>query len=289
MPRFYPALDISWSSPPGQEDLEQVLATVDDEAPVAVEDLIAGQRIFFSSAAARDRAIDLVKALARDWRIASLDVSDEDWAERSQTSLAPVRAGRFTIVPGMDKDLGGPSATAEVIVINPSMGFGTGHHASTRLCLTLMQQIPLAGKAALDVGTGSGILAIAARKLGASVVVAIEPDRDAMQSARENCELNGEQDTIDLRDIDLGHAAGAVARTFDVVIANLTGALIARHAGVLAGLTGAGGRLIASGFQIYEADDVADALGNAGLRMAQKIEEEGWVALSASPTSSTTR
>ena len=277
MPRFYPALEICWSNPPGQEFLEELLAAVDDEAPLAVEDMLAGQRIFFASTESRDRAIELVKALAPHYAVASLDISDEDWAERSQASLEPVRVGGFVVVPG--KDLGGRTTTSEVIFINPSMGFGTGHHASTRLCLNLMQQIPLARTAVLDVGTGSGILAIAARKLGAAIVVAIEPDADALQSARENCETNGVQDTVDLRDVDLGRAAIALGRAFELVLANLTGALIARHARVLSGLTADGGRLIASGFQIYEADDVAGALEDVGLRVAQRIEEEGWVGL----------
>jgi ribosomal protein L11 methyltransferase len=284
VPRFYPALEISWSNPPGQEFLDDLLAAVDDEAPLAVEDLIAGQRIFFGSAESRDRAIELVKALAPHYAIASLDVSDEDWAERSQASLEPVRVGGFVVVPGTglaDKAPGGCVAASGVIFINPSMGFGTGHHASTRLCLNLMQQIPLARAAVLDVGTGSGILAIAARTLGAAVVVAIEPDADALQSARENCETNGVQDTVDLRDVDLGRAAIALGRAFDLVLANLTGALIARHARVLCDLTADAGRLIASGFQIYEADDVAGALEEIGLRVVQRIEEEGWVGLVA--------
>ncbi len=169
-----------------------------------------------------------------------------------------------------------------VIFINPSMGFGTGHHASTRLCLHLLQQIPLAGASVLDVGTGSGILAIAARRLGAGVVAAIDPDPDALQSARENCETNNEQATIDLRDVELGRAAAELGRAFDIVLANLTGALIARHARGLADLTREGGRVIASGFQIYEADDVAGALEDVRLRVTHRIEEEDWVGLVAS-------
>ncbi len=109
MPRSYPALEISWSSPPGQEYLEQLLAAVDDEAPVAIEETLDGQRIFFSSAASRDRAIGLLRAFAPAHPISSLEVSDEDWAERSQSSLGPVRVGDFVIVPGKDarQDLGG--------------------------------------------------------------------------------------------------------------------------------------------------------------------------------------
>ena len=185
--RAYPALEASWSAPPSESDRDLLLATVDDDEPTAVEETPNGARVFFSSGEARDRAAVRV-ARTLPVTCTSIAVSDECWAERSQSALPPVRVGNLLVTTS--------GVTPEVdtrgrIVIRPSMGFGTGHHASTRLCLRLLQNIPLNGATTLDIGTGSAILAIAAIKLGAASVRAIDNDPDAIQSARENLELNG--------------------------------------------------------------------------------------------------
>jgi ribosomal protein L11 methyltransferase len=179
------------------------------------------------------------------------------------------------------------------MVITPSMGFGTGHHASTRLCLRLLQQLPLEDAAVLDVGTGSGILAIAARKLGARTVVGLDSDGDALFAARENLARNEEPD-VRLYQGDLAQARTTFDRAFDVVLANLTGALLIRQAPALCGLTSPGGRLIASGFQQHELEEVTGALETVGLRAVTRLEEEDWVGVLAersptSPTHSTAR
>jgi ribosomal protein L11 methyltransferase len=164
------------------------------------------------------------------------------------------------------------------IVIQPSMGFGTGHHETTRLCLALLQKARVTGRDVLDVGTGSGVLAIAAALLGARRVRAIDVDDDALDSARVNVALNAGP---------LGHAAAPVELTTgnlrdrwpaaDLVLANLTGGLLVSAADSLGRTVRPGGQLLVSGFQADEADAVLAALAPPGAPLIRR-GEGGWEA-----------
>jgi len=278
VPRLYPALELRWPARPDDDHVERVVAEIDHEHPFAIDEIVNGIRVFLPSIAACERSALLIRAIDSDAATTTIDVSDEDWAERSQSSLAPIQIGRVLVSPNEGAQAATPGDL--VIVVTPSMGFGTGHHASTRLCLRLLQGVPLEGGAVLDVGTGSGILAIAARKLGARIVVATDIDADALFAARENLERNAEPD-VRLHHGDLANARLELGRMFDVVLANLTGALLARQAPSLGALTSPGGTLIASGFQSHEVDDVSAALLAAGLSIVQRLDEEDWVGILA--------
>ena len=261
--RLYPALDI------GVGDFDLMLATLDDFSPTAIEERGDTLRAFFPTMEARDAALT---ALADRFTVNALDVSDEDWARRSQEDLQPVTVGRVTVVPTHSAIRNPQSAI--VIVVQPSMGFGTGHHATTRLCLEALQHVNVGGKRVLDVGTGSGILAIASSRLGAIDAAGIDVDADAIQAARENLTLNPDALRVRFEVIDL---AGAPLPTADVVVANLTGALLVRQSAALRAAVAANGVLIVSGLQTDERDAVIGALKPAVVIWER--EEDSWIGL----------
>jgi ribosomal protein L11 methyltransferase len=279
-PRHYPALHIEWPAPPGAERAEQLLAALDDEEPTAVEERVSGVAVFFGSTDRRDRALEIVRAFAPDASVTPVSVSDEAWAERSQASLAAIRVGRIVVTPPWARQETPPSDDVIVITIVPSMGFGTGHHASTRLCLTLLQRLDVRGLSVLDVGTGSGVLAIAAWRLGATRVVGIDVDTDALTSARENVDLNGGDPTVEVRVVDLARASDELIGGFDLVLANLTGAMLEQYSHELCSLVASGGSLVVSGFQESEEAAVRRALEAGGAKaIAGHVEEDHWVAI----------
>ena len=160
------------------------------------------------------------------------------------------------------------------------MGFGTGHHVTTRLCLAALQTLDLEGCTVLDVGTGSGVLAIAADLLGAAQATGIDFDEDAIQSARENLELNPAVRHVTFETTDL---SARPLPSADVVTANLTGALLIRAAQVLLGAVRPGGTLILSGIQSHERDEVRQAFAAAAV--AWERDEDGWVGIAVKKTS----
>ena len=227
-------------------------------------------RVFFHTAQERDRAAVDLRPLFPDLAFDAVDVPDDNWAARSQAALRAVRVGAIVVSPPWDVPDPAP-AGALIIVILPSMGFGTGHHATTRLCLGALQAVELDGRSVIDVGTGSGVLAIAADRLGASTVVGFDDDADAVAAARDNLALNP-QVKVSLEVGDL-RAVGRLA--YDVVLANLTGGLLIAASTPLRNLTKPGGRLILSGFQTMEESDVLRAF--APFTVERRGEEEEWL------------
>lgn len=261
--RTWPALDIHPVSEPLQAALVDYDATAVDER--ASDDW----RVFFTSAAERDRAATALREQFPDSTIQSVDVPDENWAARSQASLHAVRVGNVVIAPPWDAEVDGDL----VIIIQPSMGFGTGHHATTRLCIEALQRLNVAGRTVLDVGTGSGVLAIAASLLGASRSVGIDDDADAITAAQENLELNpGAEATLLVADLRATDVASA-----DIVFANLTGGLLIAAAPTLQDFVARGGSLVLSGLMSVEEHDVLAAFPT--WTVARRSQEDEWLCL----------
>jgi len=275
------------TAPPGGEDGWLVTASHDvtpawlvapdaTHAPTAPPRARAW-RVFFASDEGRDAAHAAIVG-SREWAprvdVAAIDVEDEGWAERSQASLQAVQVGGLIIAPPWDAH---PTTNARLVIIEPSMGFGTGHHQSTRLCLQALQAIDLAHAGrVLDLGTGSGVLAIAAAVLGAESVLALDDDRDAVDAARENVRLNAVDARVRVERADLAAMAPYAA---DLVLANLTGALLRRHAASIVRHLTPGGLIIVSGFTDDERFAVAHAFAELRLQLVRDDREDGWIGL----------
>jgi ribosomal protein L11 methyltransferase len=285
--RTWPALEVQRADPQLGDLIQAFLL---DFGVDAIDDNLPGlSRVFFHDAGDRDRAADALRDHFPALSVRTIEVPDEDWAARSQASLHAIQVGKIIVappwdVPGGIRDPGSGVRTTEpiVIVIQPSMGFGTGHHATTRLCLAALQQIDVRGLRVIDVGTGSGVLAIAASLLGAETVVAIDDDPDAIASARENLALNHEaRVTLTTMDFRIPNPESPIPAKFDLVLANLTGGLLIAAAARLRSLAGPSGRLVLSGLMDHEESDVRRAF--AGLEVEWQAREEEWVCLELSP------
>ena len=273
MGKAWPALDIHVPSCDPQLT-ELVLAELDDFQPTAIQepDDTSRLRAFFTSAESRDAAARALGAsFGMHLFVESLNVEDEDWAARSQAQLHAITVGRIVVAPPWDtyKKRVRPFIC---VLIQPSMGFGTGHHATTRLMLKALQELTLDDRTVLDIGCGSGVLGIASVKLGARSAVGIDIDPDALENARENADLNdmGERvrfDEGDFRDMRL---------RAEVVVANLTGGLLERSAARLSELVAPGGCLIVSGFMESEKAAVVPALERY-LTLQTITQEEEWM------------
>ena len=259
--KTWPALEVTFGADDSQpRDLFQAalvdfdVAAIDDNAPDR-------WHVFFHTPGERDRARAGLAPAFPGFAISAFDLPDEDWAARAQADLHAVSVGRIVVAPPWDV----------IVRIQPSMGFGTGHHATTRLCLAGLQQLPVRERSVIDVGTGSGVLAIAASLLGATAVVGIDEDPDAIEAARENVAINAGA-VVELRVADLKDADFP---PFDVVLANLTGGLLIRAAEPLHDLAGRPAHLVLSGFMTHEEEAVRAAFPR--LAVVHRAEEEGWV------------
>ena len=286
--RKWPALQVGRLTRVASEGPELLQAALVDYQVAAISESTPDTwQIFFDSSAERDRAARALADQFRELSVASIDVPDEDWVARSQADLRAVRVGNIIVAPPWDLpgagsvaldpagEFGGP-ATGEpiVIVIRPSMGFGTAHHATTRLCLAALQRLDVDGRAVVDVGTGSGVLAIAASRLGATSVVGIDDDPDALQAAGDNLTLNPDA-TVTFRESD---ARSIGLDGFDLVMANLTGALLVAAALPIRSLVKPGGYLVLSGLLEEEAPTVLSAY--AGCLVHNRSQEGEWLCLS---------
>jgi len=210
-------------------------------------------------------------------------VHEADWAEAWKAHFPVLRIGRRIVIkPTWRRHRAGPDDV--VLALDPGMAFGTGLHPTTRLCLaaleTLADRGTVDGAGVLDVGCGSGILAIAAARLGAASVLGLDTDPIAIEATRANAERNGLADRIAARHGSLPSGDGP----FDVVLANLIASVLIDLAESLRRELRTGGVLLASGIFVDREAEVRAAFEAAGLEVTTRTAEGEWVALEAART-----
>ena len=231
------------------------------------------------------RAFDLAPLGTLDMRW----TEEEDWQVAWRKHYQTLRVGRRWVVTPSWLDYA-PRPDDLVITLDPGLAFGTGLHPTTQLCLELLETLPVPGARVLDLGTGSGILAIAAAQLGAVQVLALDVDATAARTAGENVGVNGVAEVVTVRHGTLGipvptTADGATptciapAAQFDLAIANIVARVIGEHAHQLASAVRPGGQLIASGILADREAMAVDALTQAGFALVARRTRRDWVAV----------
>jgi ribosomal protein L11 methyltransferase len=203
-------------------------------------------------------------------RIELAAVADQDWVRQTQQQFGPIRiCDRLWIVPTWSE---APDPAALNLRLDPGLAFGTGSHATTRQCLLWLEANLRPGQSVLDYGCGSGILAIAARRLGAGAVVALDIDPVAVLAARANAAANAV-------DVEVVSAEASVRGPFDLVLANILANPLEVLAPLLAGEVRAGGRIVLAGILAGQVAEVMAAYA-PWFEMAVASELEGWACLS---------
>jgi ribosomal protein L11 methyltransferase len=251
------------------------------DAPVVVKTYLPVLEL--STAERRGHIEKAVWALGQLRRVGPLQVRtlrETDWANAWKEYFFVHRIGRrIVIVPSWRVAEYEPRPDDVVLLLDPGMAFGTGLHPTTRLCLQALEDLPVApGMRVLDVGAGSGILAIAAARLGASYVEAVELEAVAASVCQENVDRNGVGDVVSVRH---GRVEAAPGVPFDLVLANITVATLLDLHPILAEQLRPGGLAVLSGVLAERAEDLWAALLSGGWLRERTDQEQDWVALLA--------
>lgn len=217
-----------------------------------------------------------LSALCVPAEVEIIGVHESDWADSWKQYYKPIKTGkRIVIVPVWEKY--DPEAGELCVLMDPGMAFGTGTHETTRLCATLLEKHQKAGDNMLDVGCGSGILAICAAKLGADQCFACDIDENAVRVAKENTVLNSTPN-VKVAVSDLLKQAEKVEGGYDICCANIVADIIIRLAPDIGDFIAPDGVIIVSGIITERADETITALNANGWELFDEMRENGWFA-----------
>jgi len=204
-------------------------------------------------------------------------VNDDDWKDKWKEFFKPSKITDTLVVKPTWEEYE-PAEGEKIIEIDPGMAFGTGTHETTTLCMRLLEKYLKTDQSVMDVGCGSGILAIAAALLGSKDILGVEIDPDAVRTAIENVELNGVSDAVTVKEGDL---TKGVDKVVDLIVANLMAPLVIELSGAAADHLVEKGIYISSGILIEKRDQIAEAVKEAGFEIIEILEEGEWCAIAA--------
>jgi ribosomal protein L11 methyltransferase len=260
-----------------RDPADELSAREDPTAPYEITAHIPEDEAAGAAVKATERALWHLQAfgLRAVGELRVRQVDDADWTDAWKAGYVPQRIGRVVIVASWLDEPIGPDEVA--LRLDPGMAFGTGLHPTTRGCLTLLQEISPMPPVVLDVGSGSGILALAALGLGAERAVCYDTDPLAIEATLANAAAN------DLADRVTAHLGSLppkpTGESYPLVLANLVAAVLIDLAGPLAAHTTPGGMLLASGIIDTRNDEVLDGLTAAGFVLDNHLDEGEWVSL----------
>ena len=268
--------------PEGQWDIidEAIAQRIGDDVKVTgyyeADEKLRDRLIYIRSELQRLRGMDLGMDLGK-LEILEHGVAEEDWTESWKKAFKPFRLGAHMLIkPSWEAVETLPGD--HVIEIDPGMAFGTGTHETTGMCVRLVEKYVKPGDTAIDIGTGTGILAIAAAHMGAKRVLATDLDAVAVRVARENVKINGFEGAIEMR---CGDLLEVVDEQADVVIANIIADVIIGLAAPVKPYVADGGVFICSGIAVNRLEDVLAALGAAGYEVLDTLVEGEWAAVAS--------
>lgn len=230
-----------------------------------------------AAARLRDAFRGILRSISANAEVTFNEIADRNWNEEWERTIQPIEIGsRFAIRPSW-REYRNDSGRI-VLTIDPKMSFGTGYHETTRLMLILLERHTRAGVAVLDVGTGTGVLAIAAVKLGAASAVGSDTDEWSVDNARENVALNRVEGAVTIVQgtIPDGLGPGPGLICANLTLNDLTGLLAAFRATLQAG-----GLLLVSGLLSADEGPIGAALAGAGFAIVETLRENEWLAICA--------
>ena len=224
-----------------------------------------------------DVGVRLVAHVGPVTELVARTVDEDEWQNSWKEHFHVLRVGRRLVVKPTWREYD-PRPTDVVIVLDPGMAFGTGHHPTTRSCLEQLERLVAPGASVLDFGCGSGILSIAASKLGASSVLGVEADSSAVRVAKQNARENGVQHNVLVVEGTLPRPE-ARPGAFDVAVANISAKVVSEASTELVKAVKPGGVVIASGIIVDNKAVVERSMAAAGAALADTIVDGDWVTL----------